>query len=365
MTANSRTVLWWGRFDPDYSRNRIVRKLFAEQGWSIVDFRPTLSRLGALEARLKGVSPPDLVWVPCFRQRDARAATAWARSVGAPVAFDPLISAYDKQVFERARLKPDSAGARRLLAWEQSIFCGVDLVFADTGEHLRYFADIMQVPEKRLALLPVGAEESLFYPAPLPPLEEGPLEVLFFGSFIGLQGPEWIVQAARCYHGPPVTWRLLGEGPLLARCKALAEGMGNVAFEPWLAYEALPSRIHQAHILLGIFGTSVKAGRVIPNKVYQALACGRPVITRGSDAYPEAVTGDPDSGISWVAPGSPEGLAGAVAELASHPERLPGRGKAAAATYAGNFGNRAIGACLLAALSRLGLESPPGGRGKP
>ncbi|NWG86109.1 MAG: hypothetical protein HXY26_01115, partial [Hydrogenophilaceae bacterium] len=59
----SKTVLWWGRFDPEYSRNRILRQAFRELGWNLVDFRPVFSALADWQAMLHKLPEADLVWV--------------------------------------------------------------------------------------------------------------------------------------------------------------------------------------------------------------------------------------------------------------------------------------------------------------
>lgn len=346
-----RTVLWWGRFDPDYARNRIVRHLLADLGWRVRDFRPHLSATGDVEAALRRIPPPALVWVPCFRQRDAAAAARWAARHGVPMLFDPLISAWDKQVFERGKFGKDGARACRLRAREGALFAAADLVLADTGPHREFFIEAFGLEAERVAVVPVGAEEGLFQPVPPQERADGIVEVLFYGSFIGLQGPQTIVEAAGIYEGPPVRWHLLGAGPLYKSCRRLAHGLANVTLEPSLPYRALPARIGAADILLGVFGDSDKAGRVIPNKVFQALACGRPVITRASPAYPAALTGS--DGLAFVPAGQPSALAAAVAEWAATPERLAARGEAAAATYRRHFGNDAIREMLREALSRV------------
>lgn len=346
------SVLWWGRFDPDYSRNRILRKLLPGLGWNIVDFRPRFSSLADIEARLKRIGKPDLVWVPCFRQRDLAAASRWAKHRGVPLLFDPLISAYDKQVFERKKFLPQSRQARRLHRWERSLFERADILLADTQSHADYFSEAFDVPPDRIKVVYVGAEESLFQSAPMPVHSDGsPVEVLFYGSFIELQAPQIIVEAARVYTGPPVRWTLLGKGPLRAGCVRLARGLDNVHFENPVPYEDLPARIHKADILLGVFDAGAKAGRVIPNKVFQALACGRPVVTRQSAAYPPLAVDGTDAGLHWVEPGNPGDLAKVVAQLALRLSAESDLGRQASTLYLEAFSDAVITGQLQAALA--------------
>lgn len=104
----------------------------------------------------------------------------------------------------------------------------------------------------------MGAEEDLFYPdknesAKSPGWNNNVHpEILFYGSFIPLQGPQFIADAVRQYQGPPVKWVFLGDGPLLEKCQKITAGLPNVSFENWLPYLQLPSRIRRADILQGI-----------------------------------------------------------------------------------------------------------------
>lgn len=345
-------ILIWGRYGnygPDYPRNRVIESILCAQGHEVSRFLPRLSWLADWEYPLRGGGVPNLIWVPCFRQRDLAAAARYARRHRIPLVFDPLISAYDKRVNERQKFTATSAKARRLLAWESGLFQQADWLIADTIGHADYFVETFGVSRERVVVVPVGAEEALFTPQPWPAkAHDAPLELTFFGTFIGLQGVDVLAQAILQYEGPPVLWRLIGEGPMRAECEALlaslrVEGQGaGVSFEPWGPLHELPARLASSDAILGIFGSSAKARRVIPNKVYQGLAIGRPVITASTPAYADHMRSSDDSGLFWAMPGDPASIQAAVHRLHSQRDALQGFGQAAQDTYQAYFSNLVI-----------------------
>lgn len=347
--AEALDILWFGRGDPAYSRNQILINAMRELGHRTRFFKPALSGLSYVESVLKRVPKPDVVWVPCFRQREVLAACKAAKRWGVPLVFDPLISAYDKQVFERRKFDEDTDAAKRLLAKERRQFAGADVVVADTPNHAAFFRRTLGVDEARLSVVPVGAQAQVFVPTPMRAVGER-IQVLFYGSFIELQGAGVIVAAAR--HCPQVDFVLLGDGPSRVACEQAAQGLTNVKFEDPVPYESLPARIAGADVLLGVFSASRKAGDVVPNKVYQALASGRPVVTRQSDAYPPHLIGglSEQTGLFWVPPEDPQALAECVRGLANNRGKLPEYGQRAAESYESSMGpvvvRRALSDCL-------------------
>lgn len=65
---------------------------------------------------------------------------------------------------------------------------------------------------------------------------------------------------------------------------------------------------------------------MIPNKVYQSLACGRPTITRSSDAYGDELAAG-QKGLFFVPPADPGALAQKVSELLADPSQLKQHGR--------------------------------------
>jgi glycosyltransferase involved in cell wall biosynthesis len=222
--------------------------------------------------------------------------------------FNPLVSLADTLVTDRERFRPGSLAARALEAVDRRAFRSADLVVADTQTHARYIAELAGLREVEVCF--VGAEERLFRPGWEP---HEVFTALFVGKLIPLQGLETILDAAR--RAPEIPFRVVGSGQLES---LLTARPANVEHVSWVEYELLPEELRRAGCALGIFGKTGKAQRVIPNKAFQALASGTPLITADTPAARELLV-DGESAL-LVPAGDADALAEAVRRLAGDPE---------------------------------------------
>jgi glycosyltransferase involved in cell wall biosynthesis len=94
------------------------------------------------------------------------------------------------------------------------------------------------------------------------------------------------VEAARMTQGTGIHWDFLGWGAYKAPTEAKAKGITNITFLEKVPYVEVPKVIASHDIVLGVFGTTAKAARVIGNKVYECMACARPTINEFCTGYP-------------------------------------------------------------------------------
>ena len=307
-------VLFWGRFDPGYSRNRVYISLFKELGWEVEIFQVKVSpRFGDIEALFRGPrNRPDLVWVPVCRQRDILAACRWAHRRGIKVLFDPMISAWDKKVLEQKKWKAEEGRAKHLLKLERKMMNAPDFVTWDTSCHVDFCADVLQVPRGKMRALFTGTDEKVFKPTGVLPPSDGTFRVLYHGAYLPLHGTETIVEAARMTQDLPIQWDFLGWGAYKASTEAKAAGLKNVRFLDKVPYVKVPEVIASHDIVLGVFGTTAKAARVIGNKVYECMACCRPTINEFCTGYPPEAKDC--KAIKFIPPGDAPALVKAVEE---------------------------------------------------
>lgn len=311
-------VLYFGTYERDYPRNAQVISCLRGAGVEVLERHVPVwegreqtwragvgaaARLALAETRLlrRPAEPFDAIVVGYPGHFDLVAARRAARR--RPLVFNPLVSLADTLVGDRGRFAPGSLPARALAAVDRRALRTADLVVADTEAHAALFREL---GARQVAVCFVGAEERLFRPGWQP---AEPFTCLFVGKLIPLHGLETILAATRL--APELHFRLVGSGQLEG---LLSELPPNVERIPWVDYDRLPEELRRASCALGIFGTSAKAARVIPNKAYQALACGTPLVTADTPAARELLV-DGESAL-LVPPGDSPALVAALRRLA-------------------------------------------------
>ena len=141
---------------------------------------------------------------------------------------------------------------------------------------------------RHFAVLWVGAEEARFVPAD-DPGDDAP--ILWYLTYIPLHGFETVARAAALLADDGRTFRLVGDGQrraaaeqLAARARPHQHGVRRAGRRR----RSCAAEIARASICLGVFGTSDKAARVVPNKVFQCAAAGRAVVTAATPAVQRA-----------------------------------------------------------------------------
>ena len=374
-------ILCWGTYDTSKPRSRILRDGLRAVGVTLVECHASLWERIQDKSQFSGILPrvmlllrwlasypsllwrfmrmpkPDVVLVGYPGMLDVIVLWPWARLRRVPIVWDMFISLYDTVVQDRALLTRNNWVARLLHSVEGWAVRLADLVFLDTAAHARHVERIYRLEEQRCESVWVGAEPVFFEPlsvrGDVGARQDGTLRVLFYGQFIPLHGIETIIAAARATRGDAIQWQLIGRGQEAARIRALlAETpLPLLHWTEWLEYPELRQALAGADVCLGIFGSSEKAACVIPNKVFQILAAGRPLITRDSPAIRELLQHAPPC-VRLIEAGNPQALVEAVRE------HLHSRTPSAAACHEGlreRFAPPAIARQFLEMLQRTRL----------
>jgi glycosyltransferase involved in cell wall biosynthesis len=353
-----------GTFDPAFGRNRRLLSLLEKSGHEIEIVRaplwPTdrvaipnggkatlLLRALAAYARLAGrmlrVRRGDLVLVCYPGWFDVVVLAPIARLRGMPVVFDIFISAVDTVVYDRKQVGEGSRLARFLLAADRASIRLASRVIADTPAHAEFFAELSGVARERFGVVWLGARDEVFRPRP--DVRPVPGRVFFHGTFIALQGLDTIIRAAKLVEPDGITVRVAGTGQEQAAVDALMAELEpeNVELVGRLPLERIPDEIAAATLCLGVFGTSGKAGRVVPNKVYECVAVGRPVLTGDTAAARSAFCEDE---VAFCPPGDPAALAREMRRLVADDVAREAIARGGHARYTASYSSEPLRALL-------------------
>jgi glycosyltransferase involved in cell wall biosynthesis len=223
-------------------------------------------------------------------------------------------------------------------AWERSLLRQARAVIVNSPGFLPHL-ERDGVPREKIHLVPNGVDTELFAPTPdrdalRKRLDlEGFFVVAYAGSLGYANDVATVLDAAEHLADlPDVRILLVGDGNRRrqAEATALERGLTNVIFTGAVPKQRVPQYLNAADVCFCTLLDTPLFRTVYPNKVFDAMACARPVVLL-VDGVIRTCVEDADAGI-FVKPGNAAGFADAVRLLRANPaacEAMGSRGRAA------------------------------------
>lgn len=332
-TGGTMRICFFGDYDPDYNRTRVLAIGLEKLGVEVVHCTVSPKhpfKLLTLWRKLRiEMGQCDLVMVP---MSNGRFFTLVARlATSRPVFWDPVFSLYDNWVSDRRLVSPHHPKA--FLYWFLDLLSAIfaDMIVLDNASHVAFWKRVFRVSDRKLSYVFIGADDAVFRPQPFPKTG-ATFEVEFHGNYIPLQGPQNIVRAAKLLEEEDVHFTMIGKGQECGDTEQLARELGvkNITFLPFLPQRQVAEYMAKAHVCMGHSGDRPRVVRSLPNKLYEAAAMGRVSINVDVASIREVFT--PGVDIVGIRPGDPEDLARAVREL-KESGRVEEMGRAAYQAY--------------------------------
>jgi|SRR3989344_3531632 len=346
-------VCYFGIYDPNYPRNKTLMDGLREQGVEIVECNSRsrgIKKFVELYRKHRAIKNQyDVMVVGYMGHMIMPLAKLLCRK---KIVFDAFLSMYDSMVNDRRVCKPRSLRARYyyFLDW---ISCRLaDTVLLDTNTHIDYFADTFKVKRQKFERIFIGAHDKLFYPRQKPNDEKNQnFQVLWWGWMIPLHGMDYILEAADVLKNEEIDFTLMGKGAERKRVETLRneKRLHRVTILDNVPMGELLPHIWRADVCLGIFGTTQKAGMVIPNKVYEAFAAKKAVITADTRASRELLV----DGVHCLMVPTGDGLeiAKKILYLKNNPEKMQSLEEGGYGLYKEKCSQHVLGKQLLTILS--------------
>jgi len=224
-----------------------------------------------------------------------------------------------------------------------------------------YVHHVMERGARRVELVPNGADPEMFDPAADGSVFRsrhnlaGNFVVLYAGAHGMSNDLGVVLESARILAGtvPGVKLVLLGDGKEKPALQTQAAGMGltNLLFLPPIPKMEMPAALAGADACLAILKPIEEYKTTYPNKVFDYMAAGRPVVL-AIDGVIRAVVEQAGCGV-FAKPGDPAALAEAVKTLAADPAKSRSMGLAGRKYLEENFSRTVIAEKIMDILNSL------------
>lgn len=314
------TVLYFGFYNPEYSRNHVLIKGLKQNGVEIIECNEQAKskwRYLKLVWKYLKMRPKYDAMIVGFPGQEAMFLAKFLTR--RPIIFDAFTSHYGGYILDRgyySKRSPQAHYYRFLDKWSCKL---ADLVLLDTKAHIDFFVREFRLPKEKFKRIFVGANSGIFHPEILEK-KDSKFLVHFHGYYSPLQGVKFIIKAAKLLEEKGIFFNLIGQGQTYHADIKLASKLrtSNIDFLEPVQHQKLADYMNLADVCLGIFGNSPKTELVIPNKILEALAMGKPVITANTLAARELLV-DGES-VLFCRKADPEDLATKTLELKNNIE---------------------------------------------
>lgn len=315
MTSNQ-AVLYFGVYDPNYARNWVLINGLRKNGVEVLELkrkpgRFALAKLFFDYLKFKQNYSAMIVGFPGQEVMFLARLLVWNK----PVIFDAFTSHYGGYILDREKWSKNSLRAKYFKFLDKWSCRLANVVLLDTNAHIDFFVKEFKLPKEKFRRIWIGANDENFKPIEIEKPADNKFRVIFFGTYVPLQGAEYIVRAAKLLESQKdIFFYFIGKGQDKPKSIRLAEGLElkNIIFMDMMKPEDLRLEIAKSDIVLGLFGNTPKTPLVIPNKVYEALAMKKPVVTADTPAIRELFD---DDDMFLIPAANPEEIAKAVIEL--------------------------------------------------
>jgi glycosyltransferase involved in cell wall biosynthesis len=265
-----------------------------------------------------------------------------------------IIDAFDIAQ-ETALLRGRSRVEAKLRFWiEKMALHLADRVLALTEEFKKQYVQLHSLDPSKVSILPPGADETKFFHLERPSTSRDDFLVLYWGNYLPHHGVSTIVQAAELLaEHEDIRFVLAGDGFEREEIHHFVRerNLSQVEITGFISDQKLMSLIADAYVCLGVFSKNIKAQCSITNKVSEAMAIGRAVITTESPATKSIFKSREE--VYLVPPENPRVLADAILTLKVDPSlrlRLEQKGRK---YFENHFSENALGERLVDILQEL------------
>ncbi len=219
-----------------------------------------------------------------------------ARWYGVPIVFRSI------DVMNQLAPRPLASMTKIL---ERIVYRYVDGIIALTPR-LQQHVESYGIPRSRIRLLPCGVDTHLFSPGARNPavlarwnIDPADPVILFMGTIYRFSGLDRVISdfPGLLVRHPRAKLLVVGWGEDEERLKRLAIERGvssNVVFTGLQPYSLLPDIIRSSDICINPFELNAITRDILPNKLFQYLACGRPLVATRLPGTEPFLSGEDD-----------------------------------------------------------------------